>query len=74
MIEGGVLLNDTQLLRLHDCVDGTRTSMICEYGLKNWNDTAREKPKYSERSLPNCQFIHHRCHMYWPVIEPTPSR
>jgi hypothetical protein len=35
-----------------------------------WNDTDKEKPKYSEKSLSQCQFFNHNSHWDWPRIEP----
>jgi hypothetical protein len=34
-----------------------------------WNDTDREKPKYSEKNLSQCPFVHHKAHMNCPVVE-----
>jgi hypothetical protein len=28
-----------------------------------WNEIDREKPKYSEKNLFQCQFVHHKSHM-----------
>jgi hypothetical protein len=30
-----------------------------------WNDTAKGIKKYSEKTLPNCHFIHQRFHKKW---------
>jgi hypothetical protein len=34
-----------------------------------WNDTERGKPKYTEKNLSQCHFIHHKFHVDWPGIE-----
>jgi hypothetical protein len=28
-----------------------------------WEDTNRENPKYSEKNLSRCYFVHHKSHM-----------
>jgi hypothetical protein len=35
-----------------------------------WNDTDRGKPKYSEKTLSHCYFVHHKFHTQWPATEP----
>jgi hypothetical protein len=39
-----------------------------------WNDSDRGKPKYSEKILCQCRFVHHKSHMNWPGIELVPPR
>jgi hypothetical protein len=39
-----------------------------------WNDTAREKLKYSEKTLFLLHILHHKSHMDWARIEAEPSR
>jgi hypothetical protein len=39
-----------------------------------WNDIDRGKPKYSEKNLSQCHFVHHKPHMDRPGIEPWPPR
>ena len=41
---------------------------------KDWNDTAREKPKYSEKILSLRHIFHHKSHIDWTRIETEPSR
>jgi hypothetical protein len=51
-----------QLLRLYSVSD-------------RWvNDNDRGIPKYSEKNLAQCHFIHYKFHTYWPGIEPGPQQ
>jgi hypothetical protein len=34
---------------------------------QRWNESGREKPKYSEKNLSQYQFAHHKSHMEWLV-------
>jgi hypothetical protein len=36
------------------------------------NDTDRGQAKYTKNRCP-CHFVHHKCHMDWPVNEPDVS-
>jgi hypothetical protein len=37
-----------------------------------WNEIDRGKPKYSEKNLSQCHFVHHKFHMDRPGIETEP--
>jgi hypothetical protein len=40
----------------------------------NWvNDNGTGNPKYSEKNLFQCHFVHYKLHMDWPAIESGPS-
>jgi hypothetical protein len=39
-----------------------------------WNEIDRGKPKYSERNMSQCHFIHHKSHMDRHGMEPGPPR
>jgi hypothetical protein len=41
---------------------------------QRWNEIDRGKPKYSEKKLSQCHFVHHKSHMDRPGIEPGPPR
>jgi hypothetical protein len=48
--------------------------MIYESGEPQWNDTAKETPKNSEKNPPHCYFVHHKSHMDRLGCEPGPLR
>jgi hypothetical protein len=37
-----------------------------------WDDSDRGNPKYWEKNLSQCQFVHHKFHVDCPGIEPGP--
>jgi hypothetical protein len=39
-----------------------------------WNDTDRGKPNDSEKNQPQCHFVHHKFHTYFPGFEPGSPR
>jgi hypothetical protein len=40
--------------------------MIVEH---RWNDTEKERPKYSEKNLPHCHFANNISHVNWTGLE-----
>jgi hypothetical protein len=34
-----------------------------------WNVIGRGKPKYPDKNLSQCHFVHHKFHMGWHEIE-----
>jgi hypothetical protein len=41
---------------------------------RRWNEIDSGKPKYSEKSLSQCHFVHHKSNIDWPGIEPELTR
>lgn len=35
-----------------------------------WNDADSVQPKYSEKNLNQCRFVHPKSNVDWPGIEP----
>ena len=38
-----------------------------------WNDTDRGTPRYRQRNLSKCHFVHNKCHSDWHQTEPVPE-
>jgi len=39
-----------------------------------WNDTDPAKDLYSEKTLSQCCFVHHKTYTHWSGIAPGPVR
>jgi hypothetical protein len=39
-----------------------------------WHNTEIGRPKYSEKNLSLCDFLHHKSHTGWPGYKPAVSR
>jgi hypothetical protein len=41
---------------------------------RRWNENLQGKPKYSEKTCPQCHFVQQKSHMNCPGLEPGPPR
>jgi len=57
--------------RRFPCPDKCSRKMSMGYW---WNDIDRGHPKYSEKNLSQCQFVHHRSYMDRPGVETGSSK
>jgi hypothetical protein len=39
-----------------------------------WDETDMEKPKYEEKNILQYHFVHHKSHMAWHGIKPSPPQ
>ena len=47
---------------------------MTEYGAHCWNASDSGGPKYAERNLSQCHFVHYKSHAVSPRFEPTAPR
>jgi hypothetical protein len=50
------------------------TERRCMSKKDRWNDTDRGKPKYSEKNVSQCYFVHHKTKTKWSGIETEPLK
>ena len=61
-----IILKGRQIISLPGAPTCLRPALVGHW----WNEVDTGKPKYAEKSLSQCHFVHHKSHIDYPGIAP----